>query len=960
MKLEELIVLLPCHSLEDFPVHQEGDDATGLLGAWSALWHPALLANAGRLPTWNRADCPPSELAGRLLIIPKVSERLLTAGWATRAQSEGAILVRKLQQRQEIVAAALAATECNSAGISTDLAADFLALGYCYLMVELLTRQMRYMSNIDEIHLRNEALAAARAAVEGQQESAREHLGKCFEVLQEARERFYPVQAYLVDLTLVCSTTIGASLRSELESGFCCNLLLGAETVAQIGNQQPETLAAIRKALDRKTVGIVGGDFSERELPLAPIESILAELERGRECYQRWLGQVPQVYGRRRFGLSPVLPQILSRMGFSGALHFTLDDGQFPQGGQNKTRWEGLDTSAIDCLTRVPMDAAKTEAFLSLSRKLGESMDADHVAGLVFAHWPAQTSPYYGDLKRMAKYAPALGKFVTLDEFFASTDRPGQLTRYKPDQYRAPYLQQAIIREQANPLSACADHHRRRALAEQRHAMQVLAALLGGACQAEDDGLFAAIDQAASAPTRTAKMEQDLDQQIASSLQSAARQWSAALGAKSDTPSEAAAREAYLVLNPSNYARQVVVPAPGLAELPDVAAPIQAVQKSGVESFVALDVPAMGFAWIRSGRPAPAGRAAKARANASTELTISNEFLTVTVHAETGGIRSIYHAQQRANRMSQQLAFRLPAPRPQPGEIWRDPDAAANYSRMVADKIEITMAGPVRQAITSQGKLLAEDGRPLATFVQRLQLDRASRVVELDIELETQESLRADPWNSYYCSRFAWSDAELELHRSVSLTRQPTDAKRIEAPHFVELRSAEMKTSILTGGLPYHRLVGTRMLDTLLVVRGESRRRFRLGIGAELASVQRSAMDLLAPVVVLPASQAPGSASSGWLFHVDVKNLVASHWEVVTENGRACGFRVRLLETEGRGGRATLNAFRGVQSARQVDFAGNTLVELLAEGDKVTFDFVACEWVYLEARWAPTDRARVA
>ncbi len=48
MNYQQLIVVLPCHSLEDFPTHHEGDDATGLLAAWTALWHPALIARRER------------------------------------------------------------------------------------------------------------------------------------------------------------------------------------------------------------------------------------------------------------------------------------------------------------------------------------------------------------------------------------------------------------------------------------------------------------------------------------------------------------------------------------------------------------------------------------------------------------------------------------------------------------------------------------------------------------------------------------------------------------------------------------------------------------------------------------------------------------------------------------------------------------------------------------------------
>ncbi len=58
MKYRESIILLPCHSLEDFPTHHEGDDAQGLLANWSALWHPALIASSESVPAWHRVDDP--------------------------------------------------------------------------------------------------------------------------------------------------------------------------------------------------------------------------------------------------------------------------------------------------------------------------------------------------------------------------------------------------------------------------------------------------------------------------------------------------------------------------------------------------------------------------------------------------------------------------------------------------------------------------------------------------------------------------------------------------------------------------------------------------------------------------------------------------------------------------------------------------------------------------------------
>ena len=59
---------------------------------------------------------------------------------------------------------------------------------------------------------------------------------------------------------------------------------------------------------------------------------------------------------------------------------------------------------------------------------MAESMDHDQVAGLILARWPDVSAPWFHDLRRSQKYAPCLGRFVTLDHFFEQTELPGQLT----------------------------------------------------------------------------------------------------------------------------------------------------------------------------------------------------------------------------------------------------------------------------------------------------------------------------------------------------------------------------------------------------------------------------------------------------------------------------------------------------------------------------------------------------
>jgi alpha-mannosidase len=331
--------------------------------------------------------------------------------------------------------------------------------------------------------------------------------------------------------------------------------------------------------------------------------------------------------------------------------------------------------------------------------------------------------------------------------------------------------------------------------------------------------------------------------------------------------------------------------------------------------------------------------------------------MEVVINPTSGSILSIHDYRQRSNRLSQQIALRTPGPRPAPGDVWRDPDETVVYSVMAADSVEVTSTGPTFGEIVSRGRLLDREGKNLAGFRQTVRLWFGSRVLNIDIEIDPQEEPRADPWNSYYACRFAWNDSDAELWRGVSSCREPTDAKRLEAPEYLEIETENARTTILSGGLPYHRRSGFRMVDTLLVSRGETARSFRLGVGIDLPNSAAAAWELLAPPTAIYESAAPPVSSSGWLFHIDAKNIVATSWEPLaaaegSEAGAAGqGFRVRLLETAGKAGRVTLRAFRPLASARQIDFQGQTLLQPAVEHDKILLDFASHEWQEIEAVW---------
>ncbi|MCE9607575.1 MAG: hypothetical protein K8U03_22025 [Planctomycetia bacterium] len=963
MKIEELVVLLPCHSLEDFPTHHEGEEAEGLLGAWSALWHPKLIAACGKAPLWFRADAPPENVRRRIIVIPQVSDSLLLTGWPTRAKAEGARLIRKVSKRADIIAAALALLDAEPdpeppptsdtapaappmvAEIPADIVADFLALGTCFLLVELLTRQMRYMSNLDEVRFQSEAEAGAKAAAEGRDDDARAHLKSAFDSLYEARERFYPVDNYLLDLTLTADTTLGPSLRRELDGDAPFNLLISGKLVEQMAERHPESLAALQHALDRGTACLVGGDFDEREATLLGPETVLAEFRRGRAAYERRLGRAPDVYGRRKQGLSPLVPAIVARYGYEGALGFTLDDGRYPTSDSCKTRWEGLDSNAVDCLNRAPLDANVAASFLELPRKIGESMDHDYVATLVFAHWPGTISPYYEDLRRITTYVPVLGKFKTLSDYFQNTERPGQLTRFEPDRYRTTFLRQAIVRNAVNPISWVADAHRRRLRAESVSTLRVMTESILLRPHASAAELLGTIDDESTVALDVERARQ-LDVEVAESLVVAGGECAEAL---TGNKTASAAPTGLLLLNTHLAARREVVEVTSLGVLPEVGGAVVAAQESGGRLHAVVNVPSLGFAWLSAA--AAQSKPRKAPKPLVNENILRNDVLELHVSRKTGGIQALFSHAVRGNRLSQQLAFRLPSPRQKPGDLWRDPDASPIYSTMLCDRFEASLVGSALSEITTAGRLVDAEGKQFAGFTQRVRVAQGSPLVEVDVELDIAEQPRAEAWGSYYAARFAWPDDGTALGRGVFLTHQPTKSKHPESPYFIELETATASTMIFPCGLPHHICTGERMLDTLLVGRGELRRKFRFVLGVEIEHPAATALDVMEPLVAIEKTAQPASGDTGWLFHLDAKNVVATHWESLVEAERVVGFRVRLLETEGLAGRVNLRTVRKIKSARQIDGRAQTLLDLQPEEDRLGIDVAPYEWLDIEARF---------
>ena len=947
MNFKELIVLLPCQSLESLSLDRDAAEAEQLLSAWTALYWPGLLVQAPAMPRWCDASSPPEDVSGCLVVLPECAEESLPADWLDRAATSDARVIQHVQRREEVIAAALAGCDVPPSVANSRLREDFLALGYCHFVVELLTRQQRYMSNLDTDRFSRHALDAIQHLTAGDETAAADQLRGAFDRLTEAREYFYPAETHLVDLTLTAETTLGGGLRRELAVERPINLLISGADVERMAQREPDSLAMLRQRLDSGTATLVGGEYEELELPLMTLEAIAGQFHRGLQAYETHLGHRPTVFGRRRCGLTPLLPQILKKFGFAGALHFTLDEGRFPTESQSRIRWEGVDGTEIEALARIPVDALRPENFLRLASRLGNVLDSDQSATAIFAHWPGQTSPWYGDLQRMSHYGPVLGKFTGLESYFDSTMYSGQAVRYPVDKYRTPYLKQEVAAEAPDPISRWVEFHRREVLAEDMQTVRSLTALLRGETEpASSLGETRPRGPDSSKPASSASCNESEP-----CLAEAVGQLATAIRGRGNS-----SRQGFLSINPRSHAIRSSVQLPDGEGLPAIAPPVLAAAESEGARYALVETPALGFAWIGadpqgedSGKDRPAARKpAKEWPPLVEDHSLRNEYFQVQISPTTGTVQSIQNFAVRGNRLAQQLAMRLPD-----SDHRRDPDpeSEANYSLIAADEITVGPLSPMRGSITSRGRLVDRAGTRLAGFVQTVTVQRGCPVLEIDVELDIERLPEGNPWDCYYASRFAWTDENAEVFQGVGLCRQPSEGKCLESPQFFDIRSQRTQLTLLAAGLPYHRRWGLRKLDTLLVVAGERARKFRFGIGVDGKYPAHAAIDSFPqrPELTLPQPAPP--SRWGWLFHLDARNVIATRWESIIEEGKVRGFRVRLLETEGRAATAGLRSFRSPVSARKLDFVGEVHSELTIDGDEISVDLAPWEWCEVEGRF---------
>ncbi len=580
---DECCVLIPSATLEDFPTNAADFDARSILAAWTVLWHPQLLAQTEQLPTWYRADSPPDIDGPRVVVVPTLSVDQLPRGYEAKCQKQGDCRWITGETREEMLAALDLAP---SPTLKTDHReldiCDFFAAGFASLQIQVMTRRLRYTSNLDEIHLQNRIVAAAKAFVAGDANGSADALHDVFDCLAEERDHYFSSDPHLIDLTLLTPATLDQFVGQQLDRSLAAavaadderpmlstpgNVLVDHAVADAIVSSQSDQYAAFCRALGDGQIGWAGGDPDPALcLDAMSFDQADSAIRAGHQLATAAIGTPPPVYSRLAGATPADLTAAIVDLGYVGMIPIDFSRGTGFGDEAKVIRQAG--GAEIQALTAKPIDAASDASFLNLGARLGESIDSGEIATALLAHWPGATCQSFDDLKRAASWSLVLGRFWKLDDYFRDGEHPyhhGSARAVSPD--ASTMLSEQVQRHVKDPLSSGAASFRDALQSQSAERLRGLVALIAGDANDLDE---------------SGRDDQDLV-----TLASAFARSSGCQVKSGSAPS-------VLCVNPHGNGNRVMVAVDGFP--PPKADHIYASSREGTQTIVSLDVPAYGFA----------------------------------------------------------------------------------------------------------------------------------------------------------------------------------------------------------------------------------------------------------------------------------------------------------------------------------------------------------------------------
>lgn len=920
----ECCAVIPCNTIEDFPTRLDSAGARSLLGGLTAIWHPRLIAASGRTPTWYRADESPASIrceAGhgesgqyRLIVVPETCVSVLSSELRDVIESApfgviepespeyAAELVVRVKDRADAIAQIRAAcqfvddklhgtlssesdADIDGSNGRTDFdetndwmvhcepseltngrtidVSDFFALGYTWWQIQVLTRRLRYTSNLDQIHFESQLQSAANGITSGDAKLACDSLHDCFDALAEERDHYFSSDPSLIDLTLLTPGTVSKWVDSlSLESvaikstaaqlATPGNVLIDEDVANAVESQLSETKAEFCEALATGKVGWCGGgpsaSFQHEHHSVNAIEQRVAD---GMAAVRQLTGELPAVYARLGGGVAAQWLSAIASSGFQGVVPIDFLNGRGFESESKVIMGEG--SFEMEALTAKPIDGNDDSDFLTLGTRLGEAIDGGEIATGLLVHWPGEGCDSFQDVKRAASWTLALGKFWKIDEYFTDGERP----YHHGETPKATSSSDGGIGDGEQ----LADEFRRQTELNLR-------------------GMLALVDpETASDPSPEASAT-DLRTKIAT-----------AIGYEIDSRADAAEAPlgSALLIRPAHPASRESVTLTSNVTTGDPSVFHATSENNRTVAFV--DVPAWGFAAVGKAAPKMTPSSAAGSPNLVQKLgrwfrrpsrkiiegtQLSNEFMEVSINPEHGGIDGVYSGRGRGNRFSTRLI--------------RTPNSSKDPLVAICESFEVIQNTRASAVVELRGQFAAGDGAESTSsaWSARYQLDRGSRRLQCWLQSVASETKPDEsPWKSLASLRIAVADATPVIRSINSERLQRTSARHFSSSLGFVVDEADERTTLVASDRPtLHRRLEDRFVDTLITSpkakdpsNVDDWHRFEFGFdvpngvsAAKSLANRRSESHAGVPITTPKATGVP---QQGWLVHVSPMSLEA-------------------------------------------------------------------------------------
>ncbi len=954
MSDRQLHLLSPYRLPTSYPLQLSGEEAAAWLNGYAALWHPAALVGATQPPQASNSydhDTPGEDC---LFAVPQGPHLYQPDDWSDRVARAGAIAFHPTTDREESFASLKAALrEKGAADALLDAPADtvrlFTALGYGYLLIDMLYEAMDHERLLDADAFWGDVTAAVEAA--GRQEPGfRDYLKAAADKLVSAKVQVSSSPLHLLDWAILDGNDLGAPWPDSLAANVPITLLASGETLERLAEQEPVRFAELKARIlpDLPTsVDICCGSFRDREDALMPAESQWWNLRKARSTVEKLFGIETTAYGRKKSAYHPQLPSWLVHMGFKQAVLISFDGALIPTLRGTAVNWPAPDGKSIDAFTREPLAAHDPHTFFNLVYHMYQAVSQDASPSLAFSHKGKPPCESYRDLLALAELGPVVGTWTGLGRYFTDGVHGDYIGTRTADEFFADYLDERVTNEhRTDPVSGFAHQQRLRRRVDSAFTLAALhRGLTPDPGPNEEAALLKLADLEESIELRGVNgvipFGRDPEAQegitanpdeLSEALKPLEDHWAQTLADRLQARS-APNQPGIMVFNPCGFTRRAALEIEGFGGAIPVSDPIKAAEFGEARARLVVEIPPLGYVWIPRGS-ASAATPPKPRIKLAEGLIVRNESFEADIDSTTGGLRGFRDLRNRSNRFGQQLVFN-------PG------------SKMKARDIRITHVGTALGEITSTGDILNDRDEVLATFRQRFRAWLGRPVLEIRIELDVLHAPTGYPWHAFYASRFGWRDERAVLFRGVNGANTQTTYTRPVSPDYLEVRFGPERSFLFTGGLPFIQRHGNRMADVILVPEGEKCSTFDLLLSLDRELPMQTAVGWVSPTPVVFTDKGPPAAGpSHWLGHIDMPSLILTSLKpCAASEGMNRAVVGQFLESSGFSGSAELRFARDPVQASIVDGMGQTMLPVTMNGDAVPLDYSASETLRVKVEW---------